>query len=105
LKVAKAQRRFWRNRFRSFEHVNVLTPIAPRYSNAWGQRVRSGGIAKRVKDNPTLGRVHPSGVIALQGALPINVGHEVVGVSGSPGGDKDEACAKAGLDRVDDQLK
>ena len=43
-----------------------------------------------------------------RGALPIKVGDDVigaVGVSGSPGGDKDEACAKAGLDKVADQLK
>ena len=42
------------------------------------------------------------------GGLPIKVGEDVigaVGVSGSPGGDKDEACAKAGLDKVADQLK
>ena len=71
-------------------------------------RVPSGEIAKRVKDNPTLGLVHLSGVIALQGALPIKVGEDVVGavgVSGSPGGDKDEACAKAAIDKVADQLK
>jgi uncharacterized protein GlcG (DUF336 family) len=71
-------------------------------------RVASGEIAKRVKDNPTLGLVHLSGVIALQGALPIKVADDVigaVGVSGSPGGDKDEACAKAGIDKVADRLK
>ncbi len=71
-------------------------------------RVPSGEIARRVKDNPTLGLVHLSGVIALQGALPIKLGDDVigaVGVSGAPGGDKDEACAKAGLDKVADQLK
>jgi uncharacterized protein GlcG (DUF336 family) len=47
-------------------------------------------------------------IIALAGALPIKVGDEIigaVGVSGSPGGDKDEACAKAGIDKVADQLK
>jgi uncharacterized protein GlcG (DUF336 family) len=71
-------------------------------------RVPSGEIAKRVKDNPTLGLVHLTGVIALQGALPIKIGDDVigaVGVSGAPGGDKDEACAKAGIDKVADQLK
>jgi hypothetical protein len=26
-------------------------------------------------------------------------------VSGAPGGDKDEVCAKAGIDKVADQLK
>jgi uncharacterized protein GlcG (DUF336 family) len=51
-------------------------------------------------------------VIANAGALPIKVGDEViggVGVSGVPGGNpanaSDEACAKAGLDKVADQLK
>jgi uncharacterized protein GlcG (DUF336 family) len=71
-------------------------------------RIPSGEFAKRVKDNPTTGAVHLHGVVAAQGALPIKVGGDVigaVGVSGSPGGDKDEACAKAGLDKVADELK
>jgi uncharacterized protein GlcG (DUF336 family) len=70
--------------------------------------IPSGEFAQRVKDNPTLSAVHLTGVIAAQGALPIKVGDEVigaVGVSGAPGGEKDEACAKAGLDKVGDQLK
>jgi uncharacterized protein GlcG (DUF336 family) len=52
--------------------------------------------------------VHLTGVIAAQSALPIKVGDEVVGavgVSGAPGGEMDEACAKAGLDKVSDHLK
>jgi len=71
-------------------------------------RVPSGVFAQRVKDNPTTGAVHLSGVVAAQGALPIKVGDEVVGavgVSGSPGGEKDEVCAKAGIDKAADQLK
>jgi uncharacterized protein GlcG (DUF336 family) len=71
-------------------------------------RIPSGEFANRVKQNPTSGAVHLSGIIALQGALPIKVGDDVVGavgVSGSPGGDKDEACAKAGIDKVAEQLK
>jgi uncharacterized protein GlcG (DUF336 family) len=71
-------------------------------------RIPSGEFAKRVKDNPTTGQVYLSGVIANQGALPIKIGEEVIGaagVSGAPGGEKDEACVKAGLDKVADQLK
>ena len=71
-------------------------------------RIPSGEFVQRVKDNPTMGAVHLSGIIAAQGALPIKVGDEVigaVGVSGAPGGEKDEACSKAGLDKVADQLK
>lgn len=43
------------------------------------------------------------GVIAIGGGVPIKVGTETigaVGVSGAPGGDKDEICAKAGIARV-----
>jgi len=71
-------------------------------------RIPSGDFAQRVKDNPTTGAVHLTGIVAAQGALPIKIGDEVIGaagVSGAPGGDKDEACAKAGLDKVVDQLK
>ncbi|HEY7300693.1 MAG TPA: heme-binding protein [Xanthobacteraceae bacterium] len=42
-----------------------------------------------------------------EGGLPIKVGNETIGgiaVAGAPGGDKDEACARAGLDKVKDQL-
>ena len=71
-------------------------------------RIPSGEFVQRVKDNPTTGAVHLTGIIAAQGALPIKVDDEVigaVGVSGAPGGDKDEACSKAGIDKVADQLK
>jgi uncharacterized protein GlcG (DUF336 family) len=71
-------------------------------------RVPSGELAQRVKDNPTLGLIHLTNVIANQGALPIKVGDDVIGAagaSGAPGGEKDEACIKAGLDKVADQLK
>jgi len=71
-------------------------------------RIPSGEFVQRVKDNPTTGAVHLTNIVAAQGALPIKIGDEVIGaagVSGAPGGDKDEACVKAGLDKVADQLK
>ena len=40
--------------------------------------------------------------------VPIKAGNELiggVGVSGAPGGDKDEACANSGLAKVADALK
>ena len=72
------------------------------------QRRPSGDFVKAVKDNPTAGALHLGNMIPAQGALPIKAGDEVigaVGVSGAPGGEKDEACAKAGIDKVVDQLK
>jgi uncharacterized protein GlcG (DUF336 family) len=71
-------------------------------------RVPSGEIVKRLKENPQFAGVFLTNVIATQGALPIAIGDDVigaVGVSGAPGGDKDEACAKTGIDKVADQLK
>src|SRR5215813_9370292 len=71
-------------------------------------RAPSGAMVDRVKADPTLGLIHLTNVIANQGALPIKVGDEVIGAagaSGAPGGEKDEACVKAGIDKVADQLK
>ena len=64
--------------------------------------------ANAVKMNPTVGAIHLTNMVPAQGGLPIMVGDDVigaVGVSGAPGGDKDEACAKAGLDKVAAELR
>ena len=77
------------------------------YTSAF-QRRPSGEFATAAKDNPTIGALHLANMIPAQGALPIKVGNDTIGaigVSGSPGGDKDEACAKAAIDKVADQLK
>ena len=40
--------------------------------------------------------------------MPIKVGNDTIaaiGVSGAPGGDKDEACAEAGLAKIKDRLQ
>ncbi len=50
-----------------------------------------------------------SEVIPLQGGVPIKVGEDTiggVGLSGAPnGGPQEEACGKAGIAKVADQLK
>jgi len=71
-------------------------------------RIPSGEMVERLKANPQLGLIHLSNVIANQGALPIKVGEETIGAagaSGAPGGEKDEACVKAGIDKVASMLK
>jgi uncharacterized protein GlcG (DUF336 family) len=48
------------------------------------------------------------GVVGVGGGVPIKAGAEViggVGVSGAPGGEKDEVCANAGLAKVEAALK
>jgi len=47
-------------------------------------------------------------VVGVGGGVPIKAGAETiggVGVSGAPGGEKDEVCANAGLAKVADALK
>jgi uncharacterized protein GlcG (DUF336 family) len=47
-------------------------------------------------------------VVGVGGGVPIRAGNEViggVGVSGAPGGEKDEVCANAGLAKVEAALK
>ena len=81
------------------------------FKKAWtarAQRAPSVNFANAVKNNPTVGAIHLSNMVPAQGGLPIMVGDDVigaVGVSGAPGGDKDEGCAKAGLDKVAADLK
>jgi uncharacterized protein GlcG (DUF336 family) len=47
------------------------------------------------------------GAVVLGGGLVVEAGGSLVGavgVSGAPGGDADDACAKAGIDAVRDKL-
>ena len=49
----------------------------------------------------------PGAVIIIGGGLTVEAGGSLlgaIGVSGAPGGDADEACAKAGIDAVRDKL-
>jgi uncharacterized protein GlcG (DUF336 family) len=71
-------------------------------------RIPSGEMEERLKKNPQMGAQYLTGFTTGRGALPIMVGEDVigaVGASGAPGGEKDEACVKAGIDKVADQLK
>jgi uncharacterized protein GlcG (DUF336 family) len=48
------------------------------------------------------------GTVMLAGGVPIKVGTDTIGaigISGAPGGDKDEACANAAIKKVEDKLK
>jgi uncharacterized protein GlcG (DUF336 family) len=68
----------------------------------------SSALVKRLKDDPLLPLIHLSNVVAATGALPLKVGEDVIGaigVSGAPGGEKDEVCAQAAIDKVAGELK
>ena len=72
-------------------------------------RRSSADWAKRMSAEPELsGQKSLVEVIPLGGGLPINFGDETIGaigVSGAPGQDKDEACAKAGIAKAANLLK
>ena len=64
--------------------------------------------AKRTETGPGAALRNVTDVIAAGGGVPIKVGEDVIGaigVSGAPGGDKDEVCANTGIAKVADQLK
>jgi len=64
---------------------------------------------KAIKDGTVgAGLAGLPGVTPLAGGIVIEAGGSLlgsVGVAGAPGGDKDEACAKAGLVAVQDKLE
>src|SRR5215510_5076553 len=71
-------------------------------------RAPSGDLERRVKENPQFALANLTNMIANRGALPIKVGEDTIGAagaSGAPGGDKDEACVKAGIDKIAADLK
>ncbi|MEW8256638.1 MAG: heme-binding protein [Candidatus Thiodiazotropha taylori] len=50
---------------------------------------------------------HVTGVLVLQGGLPIESGGYqlgAIGVSGAPGGERDELCAAKGLEKIQERL-
>lgn len=71
----------------------------------------SGEVVNRAKTDAALAaelQADPKVGTPRQGALLLKVGSEIVGaiaVSGAPGGDKDEVCTQAGIDKIKDRLK
>ena len=67
-------------------------------------RISSADFARLVATNPAAANLKDiEGTLALAGGLPIKAGAEVIGaigVGGAPGGDKDEACAQAGINKI-----
>ena len=71
-------------------------------------RTNSGELAAMTQPGmPQAGVRNLPGVVALGGGMMIEAGGSLigaVGVSGAPGGDADDACAKAGIEAVRDKL-
>jgi uncharacterized protein GlcG (DUF336 family) len=95
-----------------------LAMVRDRFANSLALRVAEGKAWTSVTFTHDTSALIRDGVItpalarqpkvtAQVGGLVIEAGGSLlggVGVSGAPGGDKDEACAKAGLESVQDKL-
>src|SRR5467141_4682357 len=72
-------------------------------------RQTSAEWAKRTAEGDITGQRSLTDVIPLGGGVPIMIGNDAIGsigLSGAPGGQpREEACAKAGIAKVQDQLK
>ena len=66
----------------------------------------SGQLGERYAQQP--GFQPPAGMLFRAGGVVIKLANEVIGaigVGGAPSGNDDEACARAGIDKVRDRLK
>ena len=86
---------------------SLATEIARRKAiTAVAYRRTSAETAKAWATNKPL--VTPEGALPAAGGVPIKAGDQViggVGIVGAPGGEKDEACANAGIAKMADKLK
>ena len=94
-----------RDRYAGLPAADIATAKA---YTALSFRRDTSELAKMVRDGQMDANLARMPHIAmLAGALVIEAGGTLlggIGVSGAPGGDKDEACAKAGLDSIRDKL-
>jgi uncharacterized protein GlcG (DUF336 family) len=71
-------------------------------------KMPSSEAARAVRsDKSLLARVTPN-MFVMEGAVPLMVGNEIIGAigaSGAAGGNQDEVCALAGLNKVNKRLK
>ena len=81
---------------------------AKAYTAASARSVTSA-MAKNVQENPGAAQlVDIPGFLVLAGGVPIKIGDETIGaigIGGAPGGNLDEECATAALDKIKDKLK
>jgi uncharacterized protein GlcG (DUF336 family) len=94
-----------RDRFAGLPAADTATSKA---YTALSFRAATSELAKSIKSGQMdAGLARLPHVAMLAGGLAIEAGGTLlggIGVSGAPGGDKDEVCAKAGLDAIRDRI-
>ena len=86
----------------------ATTEVAKMKATATMWYNRPSGPAQPLPPGTTAPPLPVPGTINAQGGLPVKVGDVTIGaiaVSGAPGGDKDAACATAGMAKIADKLK
>lgn len=90
--------------------------MAPRYTmqiaREKAEAVILSGVAssefRRNRQDIRMEMNHVKGILVLEGGLPIRAGGSLLGalgVSGAPGGEKDEVCAQAALNKLQERLE
>src|ERR1700733_1023461 len=94
-----------RDRFAGLPAADTATSKA---YTALSLRAATSELAKAIKSGQMdAGLARLPHIAMLAGGLAIETGGTLlggIGVSGAPGGDKDEVCAKAGLDAIRDRI-
>jgi uncharacterized protein GlcG (DUF336 family) len=91
------------------ERTQTIAPT--KIAAALRYNTSSGDVTNRAKTDAALAaemKADPRIGTPRQGALLLKVGNDTIGaiaVSGAPGGEKDEVCSQAGIDKIKDRLK
>jgi len=96
--------------------VMLRDSMAPRYTmqiaREKAEAVILSGVAssefRRNRQDIRMEMNHVKGILVLEGGLPIRAGGSLlgaIGVSGAPGGERDEACAQAALNKLQERLE
>jgi uncharacterized protein GlcG (DUF336 family) len=84
----------------STKKATTALALKAKNSDVMEQMKTDKALAAKIEADPTL--------FVRAGGVPITVGSDfigAIGVGGAPGGDKDEACAIAGIDKIKARLK
>ena len=92
-----------------FAGAHTVTTATGKAWTAVSFRVSTGELAAMTQPGmPQSGLRSLPGVVAAGGGLVVEGGGSIlggVGISGAPGGEADEACAKAGIEAVRDRIE
>ncbi len=95
-----------RDRFAGWHTVEAANGKA-RTAASWRDSTTTLAARMTKPDAAEKGIMNLPGVVMVGGGMPITSAGQLVGaigVSGAPGGDNDDLCAKAGLAAIDDDL-